>query len=193
MSSSGSNRADRTLTSVEFDSLLEWLDADRERAGAKYEEIRRRLVKIFMGRACISAEDLADETINRVISKLSAIKSDFRGDPERYFYAVAHNVHREYLGRKPVQPAAAPDAPTSARVELELRCLEQCLESLPESERHLLLQYYGEGRKAQEKVDVRNELAKKLGISVATLRIRAFRSKAHLQKCMKRCLEAQEL
>src|SRR4051794_17203645 len=125
MSTSESNRADRILNSEGFDSLLEWLDPDRERAGAKYEEIRRRLVKIFMGRACSSAEDLADETINRVTLKLGEIKSDYRGEPERYFYAVARNVAREYLRRKPLQPSAAPDAPESSGVEFEFRCLEQ--------------------------------------------------------------------
>src|SRR5829696_877563 len=133
MSSSGSNRADRTLTSEGFDSLLEWLDPDRERAGAKYEEIRRRLIKIFMGRACSSAEDLADETINRVISKLSEIKSDFRGEPARYFYGLANKVHLEYLRKRPLQPSGTWDAPASARVELEFQCLEQCLGTLPES------------------------------------------------------------
>ncbi len=59
-----------TLTQAALDSLLAWLDPDRDRAGAKYEAIRTRLIKVFVCRGCPEAEDLADETINRVASKL---------------------------------------------------------------------------------------------------------------------------
>ena len=61
------------LTKEAFDALLGWLDPNREVAGQKYEVIRRRLITIFSCRGCAEAEDLADETINRVASKLSAI------------------------------------------------------------------------------------------------------------------------
>jgi RNA polymerase sigma factor (sigma-70 family) len=191
MSISGSNREDQTVTVENFDSLLEWLDPDRARAGAKYEEVRRRLIKIFMGRACSSAEDLADETINRVIKKLDGIRSDFTGDQARYFYAVAHNLYLEYLHRRPIQLPPAADAQESTQLELQSQCLEQCLETLPEWERQLLLRYYGEGKRA--KTDLRDELAKKLGISLNALRIRAFRGRVHLRNCIQRCLEAHEL
>ena len=62
-------RKDWFLSQEAFDALLKWLDSDREQAAMKYEEIRKRLIKIFTGRDCVEAEDLADETINRV-SKL---------------------------------------------------------------------------------------------------------------------------
>ncbi len=87
-----------------FDELLDWLDADRERAGAKYEEIRRRLIKIYTNRGCAEAEDLADETINRVANKLAEIKKDFSGDRARYFYGVANKVLMEFQRRKTPQP-----------------------------------------------------------------------------------------
>src|SRR5947209_6617862 len=35
-----------------FDRLLAWLNPDREQAGQRYEEIRRRLIKIFARRGC---------------------------------------------------------------------------------------------------------------------------------------------
>ena len=46
-----------------FDNLLEWLDADRDRAAEKYEAIRLRLIKIFLCRGCSEAEELSDETV----------------------------------------------------------------------------------------------------------------------------------
>src|SRR5215216_208156 len=58
------------LTNEEFDDLLSWLDPDRERAGIRYEEIRDDLIKKFRLCWCSAAEDLADETINRVVKKL---------------------------------------------------------------------------------------------------------------------------
>src|SRR5215211_8197650 len=120
------------LSQGAFDDLLDWLDRDREQAGIKYEEIRRRLIKIFTGRACVEAEDLADETINRVTSKLGELGTDFEGDRGRYFFGVANKVYLEFKRRKSPQrsPFSPPD---SARVELEFRCLERCIESLSEA------------------------------------------------------------
>ena len=85
------------ITRETFESLLEWLDPDRVRAGRKYGDIRLRLVKIFMWRGCHDAEDLADETIDRVASKVSAIKESYSGDPAWYFYGVARKVLMENL------------------------------------------------------------------------------------------------
>jgi dihydroneopterin aldolase len=62
------------LSQETFDALLAWLDSDRDQAAMKYEKIRRALIKIFTGRACVEPEDLADETINRVARKLKEIE-----------------------------------------------------------------------------------------------------------------------
>lgn len=53
-----------------FNLLLERLDADRELAGEEYERLRKRLVKFFLVRGCHSPEDLADETFNRVATRI---------------------------------------------------------------------------------------------------------------------------
>ena len=57
------------LSQEAFDRLLAWLDPDRDRAGERYEEIRRKLIGIFLRRGCSTAEDLTDEAINRVKSQ----------------------------------------------------------------------------------------------------------------------------
>jgi hypothetical protein len=41
------------LTQELFDTLLGWLDPDRERAGDKYETVRIRLIKVFTCRGCL--------------------------------------------------------------------------------------------------------------------------------------------
>lgn len=166
--------------------MLDWLDSDRERAGIRYEEIRRSLIRIFINRGCDEAEDLADETINRVVSKLDEIKKEFTGEPARYFYGVANKVLLEHQRRKQPQPPQFPPD-DSTRVELEYRCLEYCIGRLSEENRELLLLYYqAEGR---EKIEQRKLLADKLQIGPNALRIRAFRIRTALQQCVEKCIE----
>ena len=174
------------LSQEAFDSLLAWLDPDREQAAVKYEDIRKRLILIFTGRACAEAEDLADETINRVISKLDELGKSFEGDRGRYFFGVANKVYLEYRRRKSPQPPHFPPV-DSDQIELEFRCLERCIETLSEAQRYLLLQYYG--AEGGAKVEHRKRLAVELGIAPNALRIRAYRIRVGLQECMRKCME----
>ena len=174
------------LSQEAFDALLDWLDPDREQAGIKYEQIRLRLIKIFTGRGCLDAEDLADETINRVTSKLNDIEKDFSGNRTPYFFGVANKVYLEYLRRKPPQPPPPPPS-DSERVELECSCLERCIEELSEENRTLLLQYYS--AEGLTKIEHRKALAEKLRIAPNALRIRAYRIRLALQDCVEKCVE----
>lgn len=175
---------DWVLTKESFDALLAWLDPAREEAGRKYEEIRLRLIKIFVCRGCLEPEDLADETINRVSKKLKEIESTYSGEPARYFYGVANKVHLEYL-RKPVPRPPAP-CDVSDDIEKEYACLERCMQKLTSNNRMLVLQYYQEEKRA--KIDQRKLLADRLGIALNALRIRACRIRASLQECVQSCV-----
>jgi DNA-directed RNA polymerase specialized sigma24 family protein len=173
------------LTRESFDALLLWLDPERDAAGRKYEEIRLRLIKIFVCRGCYEPEDLADETINRVSKKLKEIAGTYSGEPARYFYGVANKVHLEYIRRKPVPiPPAPHDA--SSSLEREHACLERCIQELTTANRMLVLEYYREEKRA--KIDHRKNLADQLGIALNALRIRACRIRASLQHCVESCI-----
>lgn len=184
-------------TTEVFDQFLTWLDPDRECAGQRYEHIRRTLIIIFRSRGCLECEELADETINRVIRRVPEIAPTYVGDPVRYFCAVAHKLHLErriHLNKQPIsletlaKDLPAPDSLTTAREEeLEYKCLERCLEQLPPEQRELILQYYQETKQA--KIDYRKSLAERLGIALNALRIRAYRIRTELQKCLEGCLE----
>ena len=177
---------DWELSQEAFDALLDWLDSDREQAALKYEKIRRSLIKIFTGRGCVEPEDLADETINRVTSKLKEIGKEFSGDRARYFFGVANKVHLEHL-RKKIPQAMPPPAADSDRIELEYNCLERCIERLTKNSRDLLLRYHGaEGRGETEH---RRALAEELGIAPNALRIRAYRIRMALKECLEKCIE----
>lgn len=192
-------KKDWVLTQDAFDTLLDWLDADRDRAGRKYESIRLRLIKIFNCRGCHEAEELADETINRVVARVVELAGGYKGDPALYFYGVSQKVHLEYLRKAHSQPINLPLAKESglntpaidltSNIEPEYECLERCLEQLPPDNRDLVLRYYQQERKA--KIEHRKSLARELGIAVNALRIRAHRIRLVLQRCVRDCVEQQ--
>src|ERR1051326_467987 len=175
------------LTQEEFDRLLGWLDINFEAAGREYETIRQRLIKIFARRGCPDAEDLADETINRVTAKLETIIKDYEGSPRFYFYKVAQLVHLEYLKRPKPSEMSSDLAISDEDKEREYECLDSCLEQLPADQRALVLQYYQKDKRA--KIECRQRLAVQLGIAVNALRIRAHRIRAGLQTCLNECRE----
>jgi DNA-directed RNA polymerase specialized sigma24 family protein len=177
------------LTSEAFEKLLAWLNPDREQAGRKYEEIRRKLIKILTCRGCPCPEELADEAINRVTRKVPDIIENYVGDPALYFYGVAHKVHLESVRKKRdlVLPPA-PDFPEET--ERDYECLERCMERLTSKSRELVLEYYQEEKQA--KINRRRELANRLGIAVNALRIRAHRIRASLQECVFECIKRKQ-
>lgn len=186
------------LTQNAFEAMLNWLDSDRDRARKKYEAIRVRLTKIFVCRGCAEAEDLSDQTINRVAARVEEISDSFQGDPALYFYGVASQVHREYLRSRSVQQSVDVAADKQLLVEAvtedidpEYQCLERCLHHLPWENRNLVLQYYQQDRQA--KIEHRQRLATELGIAVNALRIRAHRIRRALQECVQQCLNEHML
>jgi DNA-directed RNA polymerase specialized sigma24 family protein len=173
------------LSQQSFDALLGWLAPTREQAGEKYEDIRMRLIRIFASRGCYDAEDLADETINRVATKVAGIREEYSGDPALFFYAVANRVHLEYRRKKePHHPPVF--LIDSAELEKRFSCLEKCLDVLTPDNRDLVVQYYQNEKKA--KIKQRKQLAVRLGIAPNALRIRACRIRASLLSCVLKCL-----
>jgi DNA-directed RNA polymerase specialized sigma24 family protein len=180
---------ENSLTQAAFDSLLAWLDPDRERAGKKYEYIRQRLIKIFACRGRHDADELADETINRVTLKAAKIAEEYVGDPALYFYGVAQKVYLESLRKRPRTAALPPQASaaTLAEAEQEFECLEKCMGELTPANRELILEYYRNDKR--QKVEYRKRLAERLGIAQNAVRIRAHRIRQTLHRCVEECLE----
>ena len=175
------------LTKEAFDMVLAWLDEDRDRAAEKYEDIRRKLIKIFARRGCPNAEELADETMNRVCRRVHEVAPTYVGDPALYFYGVAKNVYRESVATVP-DPIIVPipDPPDERRHD----CLDRCLEHLDAESRELILEYFQEDKTA--KIIRRKELSDRLGISLNNLRMRIHRIKETLQQCVGHCLTQTE-
>jgi DNA-directed RNA polymerase specialized sigma24 family protein len=175
-----------------FEKLLLCLSPDRERAGEEYELLRLRLLKYFRLRACLCAEELADEVLNRMAQKVDA------GEPIRevtkYCYGLAHWVWMEYrrdpktkhlsFDELPLMPVVMPDP----LVEQEKwNCFQHCLQRLTADERQVIVNYWDHDQ--QSDVIARREMATRLGISPTALRIRVSRSKNKLKECYLNCLE----
>jgi RNA polymerase sigma factor (sigma-70 family) len=183
------------ITQDNFDKLLAWLDADCDRAGNRYEEIRQSLIKIFTWRGCNEAEDMADEVINRVAKKVPELAAIYKGDPALYFYGIAKNVLLEYrlqekryvqlTEAKEQELAYVPGEGTD--IELLHECLTQCLQKLSPQNRETVTTYYQ--RNKQAKIDNRKEIAQQMGVAINNLRVRMHRIRATLEQCIKSCLE----
>jgi DNA-directed RNA polymerase specialized sigma24 family protein len=174
------------LNKEAFDRLLDWLDPDRDRAGEIYVEIRRKLIRIFLRRGCTRADELSDETINRVTRKVEEIAPTYVGDPARFFYGVAQKVYLEYLSEKPPPPHPPPTEHTEESEGWEM-CVKKCMNRLAPANRRMIVEYF-KGEKGA-KIAQRKELAVRLGIELDTLRMRVHRIRARLLQCAATCLD----
>lgn len=177
-----------------FENLLQWLDPVRERAAEKYERIRDSLIRIFVLGGCVDAEDLADETINRVSLRSAQLMGTYAGDPAQYFTAVARSVLQESRRARATMPTEVVTEKNQAdggkKPERAQKCLEKCLGQLSERNRELMLQYYSSGK--ENNVGSRKALAQRLEISSSSLRIQANRIRTSLKKCVASCLKRSE-
>jgi len=157
----------------------------------QYEQLRGKLIRIFARRGCRVPQDLADETIARVAERVHEIAPTYEGDPARYFYGVARNVYLEYTRRPKTvlldenrswTEATDPDPVRSEEVHA---CLERCLDSLNDDERRVISEYYRYDKTA--KIDHRKRLADDLGIGLNALRIKAYRIRRRLYRCVTSC------
>lgn len=187
------------ITEEAFEVFLAWLAPDREQAAQKYEEIRRRLIAYFEGRACESAEDLADQTIDLVIKQAPTLAKTYIGEPLRYFYGVARNVYRKYYEQARKKETAERletqrdpyDPSVSAEKERYDRCLLRCLAKLPAAQRQLAVLYYRETGRA--KIDHHQELATQLACTVEALRTRLSRLRSELRTCIRLCCQQENI
>ena len=179
---------DGAINEESFESLLAWLDPNRETAGQKYEVIRAGLIRIFVSKGFSDAEDLADETINRVMKRLPEIRETYVGDPVRYFHGVARFVILEVGRRKEIATDEVPVVSVEPDEHSdEYDCLMKCLKFLPPEKRELILDYYiYDGR---DKIVQHQRMAKELGITDGALRGRAHHLRENLEKCIAQCTD----
>jgi DNA-directed RNA polymerase specialized sigma24 family protein len=174
------------LTADTFERLLDALDPDRDRAAAAYERLRYRIIGLLRWWGSPAAEQLADDTLDRVARKLQEGAQIPLGSLGAYVRGVARLVFYEST-REPLaplngrEPEPAPPSELSAAAD----CLDRCLAAWGAADRDLLLRYYDAGKAS----DIRKQIADELGISATALRIRTHRLRTRLERCVAACLK----
>jgi DNA-directed RNA polymerase specialized sigma24 family protein len=192
-------KKDWELTQSAFHRLLNWFDEGTDSGGQKYLEMRYRLTRYFDRKNCMSPDELADETLNRVARRLMEEGSITDTTPAKYCYTLAKYVFLEYLreqGRENMRVGelfAAGRSIDSRAISAEERekerrldCLERCTQKLDADTRELIFQYYSGEQRA--KIENRRSLASRLGISMNALSIRACRIREKLESCVRECM-----
>ena len=184
------------LNPEQFEVLLRQLGPDRDLAGARYEQLRRRLITILTYRGCTHPEEVADETMDRVARRLSEVPPGTEiGDPTRFVFGVAWNVAREWIRRQrtvPLPDGWDPADPDQAEVlapasDLGHGCLDRCLRCLPRQDKEVVLTYYQEEGLA--KIRHRAMVARQLKVSQNALRLKIHRITLRLRECVFHCVD----
>lgn len=179
-----------------FERLFAFLDVDAERAAAKYEQVRQRLLKLFAWRGATPASEFVDRTVERVIRRISDGGERTVAEPFQYFYGVAMAVLRESgLGHADPEPVAAeappadPNAPAAAAprpadnpelladAKRRAPALRATIDELVPAYRYLFLDYH---RSRSE--TWREELAEQRGVPLTALRLRVHRLRSAVEK-----------
>lgn len=181
------------LSEKSLAGFMAGLDEDPERAGERYEILRRKLMKFFEWRGSTNADELADETINRLVRKVE------EGEDIRNLFAYSSGMARlvwlEALKRQERARGAIEELHAASQYSAEtgsqrIECFELCLEGLPPENRALILDYYRAEKSS--KIKLRKQLAEKLGTPINALRIRAHRIRLQLERCVGDCLRKSE-
>jgi RNA polymerase sigma factor (sigma-70 family) len=190
----GIQRAKWVLTERALQQFLAYLDPDQDRAGEKYEEIRRKLMTFFRCNGFWNAEDHVDETMDRVIRRLSEVEIR---DLMPFIRGVAKHVASEVRRRAPKEipvestlELASPsqtDEKGERRFSRRLECVYKCADRLPPGDREIILQYYQYDK--SQKIENKRTLAAVFGITAATLRVRAFRARKQLEILVMECMK----
>ena len=176
--------------------MLALLDADRTSAGARYEELRARLIRFFEWRGAFNSEDLADICFDRVLKKIG--EGEEIENVAAYSATVAQFVYKESFRStdRVTDSLDGEGAPDIADVVAEttederMICLDRCLAGFQADERNLVVAYYDTDDKTM--IASRKRLADSLAMSMNTLRIKVCRLKAKLENCVRDCCGSTE-
>jgi DNA-directed RNA polymerase specialized sigma24 family protein len=162
-----------------------------------FASLRSRLSTFFEARNCLDPDELADETLQRVVLKIcqGTEVSNLVG----YSYGVAKRVYLENQRKERVKQAYVDsqkysvgsdpiDEGNDAQMrEQRLKCMKDCLARLKEQSRSLLSEYYKLKGKAGQVH--RQQMADDLKISREALSLRVFQLRQKVKRCFHECLQ----
>jgi len=173
--------------------LLARLGTDADRAAEAYERLREKLIRFFLARSNAEAEELADQTLDRLGRRLA--EGEAVQDLGGYAHGVARLVALESTRRRQRHFDLLTRAARSAELarptnhsDPRFDCLHRCWDRLGAEERRLLVEYYGDDGRALQAA--RRTLSQHLDIAPTALRVRVFRIRRQVEECAHHCLGA---
>lgn len=198
-------KKDWVLTADAFALLLSALNSDREQAGVKYEQIRRKVIRKLEFEGSSTPEEYADEVFNRVARRLAEGERLDEESPDGYFLQTARFVLSETRrsGKRHrvsgLDDLAVGEEPSlnpfeeierledKIRRESGLIAIEKCRRELSAEDRRIYDTYeFGSGR---ERIERRQKLADELGEKIENLRLIVFRISKKLFRCAEKQFE----
>ena len=184
------------LTTQSLNLLLARLDSDPPEAAEKYEELRLKLARTLIWKGCAEsrADALTDAVLDCVAAKLK------EGVEIENFNAYVYRVmcfiwleHRRKNKEDGFEDGTPPEIavePTHAEEpDQRLAFLRSCLAKIAKDaeERELLINYYDSDADEKDK-NRRKSIAERLGIKPNALKVRMFRLRERLEKCIGECV-----
>lgn len=185
-----------TPTPQAFEKLLAALAVAPEEAGKIYEQVRLKLLRYFERNGVTNADHYADVTLDRVMRRID--EGEIIDNIMAFIFKVASFVRMEAWKEEKQLHKAEEEIKRTTTVIVDPPvvdqnprqfCLDRCLSNLPVETRKLMLDYYNEEGSA--KIRLRKQMAKRLGIEINALRIRAHRIRHNLETCVKNCVSQQ--
>jgi DNA-directed RNA polymerase specialized sigma24 family protein len=156
--------------------LLSILDSDPRQAEARFDELRRQLVRFLEWQKCDEPEDAAREALARGLKRIAGGVDTSTAGARGYFFGIAKNLVKEgWRSRKEALLDPADWERQASARQLEhveaRRTLSTYLRHLSRLERTLIVRYYTEDRVA---------LCRELGMTGGSLRVTVHRIRRKL-------------
>jgi len=152
MGNPGTARMHGETSQPDLRRLLARLSPDPVQAWQAYAHLRLALLTYFRNSRCSDAEQLADETLDRLAEK----PDDYEiTSVAEFAFGIARNVRREAIRAAALQsstgqcdeirngePSLEDAIVSQIDMEQKLSCLKRCMEALPPEERQLFQEYH---------------------------------------------------
>ena len=174
-----------TINDDAMDQFLRRCEPELSSPAERHRRLRAKLIKFFQWKRCEDPEGLADETIGRIVTKVS--HGEQIDNPTSYARGVAMNVYREYVREAMKRAPILVDLEDALEVaestgDPHQECFQDCLRTLSDDKRQVLVRYYSDEGS-------REELAAAIGVTLAGLRTKVHRIKVELKECYQKCIK----
>jgi len=179
----------KNLTAESYSLLLKAFSSNEVKAAAALSKLRDALVRFFQIKGDADAEESADETLDRVATKLT--EAVLIEDLTKYSFGVARLVFLENLRKtqKAKKAFGQYQAETLLRQKAgeeidDFAFLRECFAELKDDEKQILQAYFAD-LPPVELDEKRRKLTASLGVSQNNLRLKIFRLRRRLEDCVR--------